>query len=158
MFLERPECAVRGLPETLAHVVADGIAQHARERVGFAQVSGLLADHDDELALVLDLLRVRGDDDGFVMRDQRVDGTVADVSLLGLREGIAGQLRVFSDVLDIVESRCIEGARQQRHFDLDLGQLVHCAGRFMGAEGRSADFADAVVGFENAIGAGRARC
>ena len=78
-----PQRAVGLLPGALADVVADGVAEHAGEGLGLAQVLGALADDGDELALVLDLGGIGGNDDRLVVGDERVDGAIADVGLLG---------------------------------------------------------------------------
>src|ERR1700694_2154506 len=44
-----------------AQVVADAIARHMRKRIGFADVSGVLADHDDKFGFVIKFV---GDFDG----------------------------------------------------------------------------------------------
>src|SRR5260370_9069270 len=44
-----------------AQVVADAVARHMRKRVSFADVSGVLADHDDEFGFVIKFV---GDFDG----------------------------------------------------------------------------------------------
>src|SRR4030095_10488931 len=55
--LSSPEGPVVALPDTLAHVVADGVAEDAVERVGLRNTLASLADHHHQLAFVLDLLR-----------------------------------------------------------------------------------------------------
>ena len=68
VFLPRQKRAVAALPRALAHVVADRVADHAVERVSSETCLQLLADHRDQLALVLHLVgRVLGDDDGLVV-------------------------------------------------------------------------------------------
>src|SRR4030095_4897551 len=55
--LSPPEGPVAALPDTLAHVVADGVAEDAVEGVDFRNALASLADHHHQLAFVLDLLR-----------------------------------------------------------------------------------------------------
>ena len=51
-----PQPAIGLLPATLADIVADGVAEYAGHRVSLVEVLCLLADHDHQLALIVDLL------------------------------------------------------------------------------------------------------
>ena len=83
-ILGAPQPAIGLLPAALADIVADGVAEHAGHRVGLGEVLCLLADHDDQLALVVDLLGGGGRDHHvLVMRDQRVLRAIADLGPVG---------------------------------------------------------------------------
>ena len=78
--LGAPQPAVGLLPGAFADIVADGVAEHAGHRVGFGQMFCLLADHDHQFALIVNLLGGIGrDHDILVMRDQRVLRAVTDL-------------------------------------------------------------------------------
>ena len=150
--LRAPEGPVGFLPHAFADVVADGVAQDTRERVGFAQVLRLAADHHADLALVLDLCRVDRDDDGLVVRNDGVDRAIAD---LGARRHIdrrPGLLRVFANVRHVIEAGSVEGARDERHLDADVVEAMELRGLFEIAEWRTAHLADAIA-VENPVSA-----
>src|SRR5436190_14009075 len=148
--LGAPERAVGLLPHALAHVVADGVAEHAGEGVCLAQVLGLPADDDDQLALVLHLGGIPRDDDRLTISDQRVDRAIADVGLLGqvgLDAVLGGHL---ADVLGVVEADAVEGGRHDRHLDLHRPQVAHDLGALVAGEGIARHLDDAVA-FEDAV-------
>ncbi len=148
--LGAPQRAVGLLPDALAHVVADGVAEHAGQRVGLAQVLRLLADDDDQLALVLHLGGVARDDDRLAVRNQRVDGAIADVGLLG-QVGLDALLGGdFADVLGVVEADAIEGGRHHRHLDLHRLQVAHGLGALVAGERVARHLGDAVA-FQDAV-------
>ena len=125
VFLARHRVRSPRLPGALAHVVADRPAEHAGQRVALGQVLRLLADHRDELAFVLHALgRVRRDHDRLAMRDQRIVGAIADIGggrQIGL---LAALFRRLDDVLGVIEPGAVEGARLDRHQQLDRRQAA----------------------------------
>ena len=104
------------------------------------EVFCLLADDDDELALVVDFLGgIRRDHDVFVMRDQRVLRAIADLGPVGNVRHLAALVGGFLEMLEIVQADAIEGARDQRQFDLDVLQRMRLRGALPFAERIAAD-------------------
>src|SRR5882672_4655254 len=116
-----PQRAVGLLPGALADIVAERVAAHAVERALLRHVPRLLADHRDQLALVLDRPgRVRRDNDVVAAADQRARRAVADV---GLRRDLVARAAAVGplDVREVVEPRGVEVARDDRRGKLGEG-------------------------------------
>src|SRR5262249_2906691 len=141
---------IRLLPNALAHVVAYGVAEHAGEGIGLTQVLGLFADDDDEFAFVLHLARIARNDDRLLVGDQRIDGTIANVGLLGQRRLDPLLGRHLANVLGIVEADAIERGRHDRHLELDRFELAGRPRALIADEGVARHLGDAVA-FEDAI-------
>ncbi len=100
----------------------------------------LFADDDDQFALVVDLLGgIRRDHHVLVMCDQRVLGAIADLGPLGNVRHLAALVGGFLEMLEIVQADAIEGARDQRQFDLDVLQRMRLRGALPLAERIAAD-------------------
>ena len=128
--LGAPQPAIGLLPGAFADVVADGVAEHARHRVGFGEMLCLLADDDDQFALVVDLFGGgRRDHHVLVMRDQRVLRAIADLGPVRHVGHGAGLVGGFLEMLEVIQPDAIEGARDQRQFDLDVLQRMGLRGR-----------------------------
>ena len=111
-------------------------------------VSRALADHDHQLALVVDVGRLPRDDDRLAGILQRGDGFVKD---LGVR-----RLRAAAEVTLVVEPDRHDLAGLAGREQLDLGELVGDAGGGAVAEEVAANLADGVA-FQDAVGRGRSR-
>jgi hypothetical protein len=119
--LGAPQAAIGLLPGAFADIVADGVAEHARHRGGFGEMLCLLADHDNQLALVVDFLGGgRRDHHLLVMGDQRVLGAVTDLGTVRDVRDRASLVGGFLEMLEVVEADAIEGAGYQRQLDLDV--------------------------------------
>jgi hypothetical protein len=106
----------------------------------------LLADDDDEFTLVVDLLRRgRGDHNIFVMGDQRVLRAIADFGTVRDGRHLAALIGGLLEVLQVVQSDAIEGARDQRQLDLDAVKRVRLRGALPFAERLAVDLDDAIA-------------
>src|SRR6185503_4698690 len=84
--LGAPQRAVVRLPGALAHVVADGPAEHVIERLLLRDVAAALAEHRNQFALVLKLFAgIARLHDILAVRDQRIVGAIADVGARRIR-------------------------------------------------------------------------
>ena len=145
-ILGAPERAVVRLPGALAHVVADGPAEHVIERFLLRHVAAALAEHRDQLALVLELLAgIARLHDILLMRDQRIVGAIADVGARRIGGLGAALCRHAIDVIAIVHADAEEGARDHRQFELHARERRNLPGRFVIAPRSAIDFDDGVV-------------
>src|SRR5215211_5208679 len=120
-----PQPAIGFLPAALADVVADGVAEHTGHRIAPGELPCLLADDDDQFALVVNFFGgVRRDHHVLVMCDQRVLRAVTDLGPVRHVRNRAGLLGGFLEMLEIVEADAIEGARDHRQLDLDVAKRM----------------------------------
>src|SRR5713226_9870105 len=141
-----PKPAIGLLPRPFADIIADGVAEHAGHRVGLRQMLCLLADDDDQLALVVDLLGSGcRDHDIFVMRDQRVLRAITDLGPIGNIGHFATLVGGFLEMLEVIEADAIERTRHQRQFDFHLRQGMRARCALPLAEGIAADRGYAVT-------------
>src|ERR1700756_2397376 len=151
-ILRPPQAAIGLLPAALADIVADGVAEHAIHGVLLGQMFDLLADDDDELAFIVDLVgRGRRDHYVLVMGDQRVLGAIADLGAIGDVRHFAALVGGFLQVLQIIEPDAIKGTRDQRQLDLDVLERVGSRTAPPFAEGIAMNRSDAVA-FKDAPG------
>src|SRR5271166_126693 len=96
---------------------------------------GLFADHRNEFALVLHALGGVGrDDDRLAMRHQRVIGAITDVRSFRQIRLLTALSRRLDDMLGVVEPGAVEGARLDRHQELDRSQGVTDSGPLIAGE------------------------
>jgi hypothetical protein len=111
------------------------------------QVLGLFADDHDQFAFVVYLWwGVGRDHHRFVVGDQRVVGTVADVGFLREHRFDAALVGHFADVGGVVDPGGVEGARDDRDFQLYLGEFQRAAGGRGVAPGFAVDFGNRFAG------------
>jgi hypothetical protein len=107
---------------------------------------GLLADHDDKLAFIMDLLGGdRRDDHVLVMRDQRILGAVTDLGPLRDLRHLAAFVGGFLEVFEVIETHAIKRAGDQRQLDLDLAEDISLRRASPLSEGIAVDRDDAVA-------------
>jgi hypothetical protein len=136
------------LPGAFADVVADGVAEHAGHRIGLGEVFCLLADHDREFALVVDLFGRGGrDHDIFIVSNQGILGAIADLGPVRHVRYRAGLVGGFLQMLEVVQSDAIEGARDQRQLDLHILQRMGLRAALPLPEGIAVD-GDHLVAFD----------
>src|SRR5229473_8190168 len=112
----------------------------------------LLADHSDQLALVLhEFARILRDHDVLAMRNERVVGAIADIGVgrqLGL---LAALLRHLGHVLGVVEPGRVKCFRDHRHEEFDCAELAPRRGLLVAGERIAVDLED-LVALDDAVG------
>src|SRR6266852_84639 len=112
----------------------------------------LLADHSDQLALVLhEFARILRDHDVLAMRDERVVGAIADIGVgrqLGL---LAALFRHLGHVLGVIEPGRVEGFGDHRHEEFARATLAPRRGLLVAGELVALDLDD-FVALDDAVG------
>src|SRR6516162_8261384 len=155
-ILGAPQPAIGLLPGALGDVVADRVAEYAGHRVRFAEVLHLLADDDDELAFIMDLLgRICGDHDIFVMCNQRILRALADLGPVGNVRHLAALVGGLLEMLEVVQADAIKGARDDRELDFDVVERMRLRGPLPPSERIAADGHDSVAFYKTPGGPSR---
>ena len=147
-----PHSAVVALPHPLADIVADGVAEDIVQGVSLGNFFALLADDDDQFALVLkDVVGIAGDDNRVVGADQGVVGAIADVGgggILGFLAAFGGH---FGDVFAEVDAGGVESGGDDRRQQFDGAEGMAGGGFFVAGKGTAGNFANLVL-LDNSVG------
>ena len=138
-ILRAPQTRIGLLPRAFAHVVADRVAEYHRECVRFGNVARRLADHDDELALILNPARGGRNDDVLAVGNQRA---VRPISRLGARMRRDLPRTELHRVGRVVESDRVKRSGDHRNERLYRVQCGGGAGALPRHERRGVDFSN----------------
>src|SRR6266545_3056971 len=146
---ERP---VAALPDTLAHVVADGVAEHAVERFGFRDAHRLPITTTSSPSYWTSSVASLGMKMGSFRGHQGIARTISHVGLRRELRLLAPAMSHLGHGLPVVDAGGVEGGRNHRHEQLRAAQGSSGRGACVGVERAACDLGDRIT-LDNPVGA-----